>query len=71
MNTDSYLNPDYIAGRPTETCCAVCKKREGCPFESTRKKCLLDHISCEKCTHWDEKGCILFQFDKKFLKMKT
>jgi hypothetical protein len=70
MNTDSYINPDYLANRPTETCCAVCKKSEGCPFESVGRKCQLDHENCNVCNHWDERGCILFQFDKKFLKLQ-
>lgn len=70
MNPDSYLNPDYIAGRATGTCCYVCVKRQGCPFDNTGRKCGKDHGTCTECDHWDTRGCILFQFDKKFLTLK-
>ncbi|WP_320211719.1 hypothetical protein [Methanospirillum purgamenti] len=69
MNYNSFINPDYIAGRPTGTCCFVCKKRENCPFENVGKKCTRNHEFCKGCDWWDERGCIMFQFDKKFLRM--
>ena len=65
----SFLNPGYIAGRATGTCCWECAKRYECPLESTRRRCTRDHNSCEVCTWWNERGCILFEIDRDFLRI--
>ncbi|ACL16846.1 hypothetical protein Mpal_1533 [Methanosphaerula palustris E1-9c] len=66
---DQYLNPDFLAGRPTGTCCWGCAKKDDCPMESLGRRCTRDHTTCPVCTWWNERGCILFQIDWSFLKM--
>jgi len=65
----SYLNPDFLAGRPTGTCCWGCAKRDDCPMESAGRRCTKDHTVCDACTWWNERGCIFFEFDRNFLRM--
>jgi hypothetical protein len=65
----SYLNPDFIFGRATGTCCWGCAKRDDCPMESAGRRCTRDHTACEVCTWWNERGCVYFEIDRSFLKM--
>jgi hypothetical protein len=69
MKTRQYLNPDFLAGRQTGTCCRGCAKRDDCPLESAGRRCTKDHTSCPKCTWWGERGCLLFEIDRDLLKM--
>jgi hypothetical protein len=68
--TPQYLNPDFLAGRPTGTCCRGCAKRDGCPMEAVGRKCTLEGDSCMACTHWDERGCFCCAIDKNLLKLQ-
>jgi hypothetical protein len=56
----SYLNPNFLAGRATGTCCWGCAKRDDCPMEFAGRKCTRDHTTCDVCTWWNERGCIFF-----------
>ena len=69
MTARQYLNPDYIFGRATRTCCWGCAKRDDCPMGSVGRRCTRDHATCPECTWWNERGCILFELDRTFLKM--
>ena len=64
-----FLNPDFIFGRATGTCCWGCAKRDDCPMESVGRRCTRDHETCPECTWWNERGCILFELDRALLKM--
>jgi len=64
----SFLNPDVLAGRATSTCCWGCVKRDDCPLEAVGWRCKKDHTTCDVCTKWHERGCILFEFDRNFLR---
>jgi hypothetical protein len=65
----TYLNPDYLAERPTGTCCWACARQEDCPMEAVGRRCTKDHTACDACTWWNERGCPVFAFDRNILKM--
>lgn len=69
MTVRQYLNPDFIFGRPTGTCCWGCAKRDDCPLEAAGRRCRRDHTTCPECMWWNERGCMLFEIDRALLKM--
>jgi hypothetical protein len=64
-----YLNPDFLAGWATGTCCWGCAKRNDCPMEAVGRKCTKDHTMCAGCSWWGERGCFCFEIDKILLRM--
>jgi len=68
-HSDSFLNPDFIAGRATGTYCWGCAKRKDCPLEHVGRRCTHDHTTCNVYTWWNERGCIFFEIDRNFLRM--
>ena len=69
MTARRYLNPDFLMGRATGTCCWGCAKRGDCPMESAGRRCMRDHTTCGECSWWNERGCPLFEIDRAFLRM--
>lgn len=65
----TYLNPDFLTGRPTGTCCWACAGRDDCPMEAVGRRCTKDHNACDACTWWNERGCPVFAIDRSFLKI--